>query len=132
MPSTFTNPRPLPDRRIPVIAGGLVVALALPVFLAAGWPVAGWALGAGLWMAGRVLGYILDRVGIGNPNLRESGVVAFGMMGRGIGMVLIAIVVAAAVDPTVGVAGALLYAAAYSVELALALTLYFSGQAPKR
>jgi hypothetical protein len=132
MPSSFTSPRPLPDRRLPVVAGGLVVALALPVFLAAGWNLAGWGLGAALWVAGRTLGYLLDRVGIGNPSLRESGLVAFGMMGRGIGMVVIAIVVAAAVDPTIGAAGALVYAAAYSVELALALTLYFSGQAPKR
>jgi hypothetical protein len=128
VPSTLTTPRPLPDRRIPAVAGGIVVALALPVFLAAGWPLAGWGLGAGLWAAGRALGAALDRVGIGNPNLRESGVFAFGMMGRGIALVHVAIVVAAAVDQTVGAAGALVYAAGYSVELALSLTLYFGGE----
>jgi hypothetical protein len=129
VPAAFTSPRPLPDRRVPVVAGGLLVALALPVFLAAGWELGGWAFGAGLWVAGRALGVVLDRVGIGNPNLRESGLVAFGMMGRGIGLMLVAIVVAAAVDQTLGIAGALVYAAAYGVELALSLTLYFQGEA---
>lgn len=122
----FLTPRPMPERRVPVIAGGLVVALALPVFLAAGWSIAGWGFGAGLWVAGQVLGYVLDRVGIGAPTLSGSGVVAFGMMARGIGLLVGAIVVAT-VNRDVGLAGALVYAAGYSVELALSLTLYFSG-----
>ena len=54
-----------------------VVALALPVFLIAGWPVRGWALGAVLWAASQLLGLLFNRVGIGEPNLRGSGVVAF-------------------------------------------------------
>jgi hypothetical protein len=120
------TPRPLPDRRVPVIAGGLVVALALPVFLAADWPLGGWALGAGLWVAGQVIGAVLQRAGIGSPDLRGSGVAAFGMMGRGIALMVVAIVVAG-VDPELGLAGALVYAAGYSVELALSLTTYFSG-----
>jgi hypothetical protein len=126
----FLTPRPLPERRVPVIAGALVVALALPVFFAAGWPISGWAFGAGLWVAGQVLGYVLDRVGIGAPSLSGSGVVAFGMMARGIGLLVVAIVVAA-IDRDLGLAGALVYAAAYSVELALSLTLYFSGGAKR-
>lgn len=121
------TPRPLPERRVPMIAGGLVVAIALPVFFAAGWPIGGWALGAGLWLLGQVAGLLLDRAGIGAPNLSGSGVVAFGMMTRGIALIVVAIVVAAAVDREIGLAGALVYAAAYSVELALNLTLYFSG-----
>lgn len=126
----FLTPRPLPERRVPVIAGALVVALALPVFFAAGWPISGWAFGAGLWVAGQILGYLLDRVGIGAPNLSGSGVVAFGMMARGIALLVVAIIVAS-IDRDLGLAGALVYAAAYSVELALSLTLYFSGGAKR-
>jgi hypothetical protein len=128
VPGTVLSPRPLPDRRLAVIAGGAIVALALPVFLVADWRLGGWALGAGLWVASRVLDAIFSRAGIGEPTLRGSGVVAFGMMGRGILLALVAVAVAV-VDPSLAVAGALLYAAAYSLELALSLTLYFQGEA---
>ena len=127
MPSTLLAPRPLPDRRLAVVAGGVIVALALPVFLLAGWPFAGWALGAGLWVASRLLDAVFSRVGIGDPTLRGSGIVAFGMMGRGILFALAAIAVAV-YEPGVAVAGVLLYAAAFTFELALSLTLYFQGK----
>src|SRR5947207_2982327 len=40
----FETPRPVPGRLLPTLGGGLVLALALPVFLLAGWRLAGWAL----------------------------------------------------------------------------------------
>lgn len=120
------TPRALPDRRVPTIAGALVVVIALPVFVAAGWGIAGWALGAGLWVASQALGVVFTRVGIGEPRLSGSGIVAFGMMSRGIVLMVVAIVVAA-FDPDLALGGALVYAAAYTVELALSLTAYYSG-----
>jgi hypothetical protein len=115
---------------MPVLIGGAVVALALPIFLLAGWDVRGWALGALLWAASQIVGLLLNRAGIGEPTLRGSGIVAFGMMGRGIALVLILIAVAV-VDPSLALAGALVYAAAYSVELIASMAMYFSGS-PKR
>ncbi len=126
--ATLLSPRPMPERRLPVLAGGTVLVLALPVFLVAGWRVQGWALGAVLWVAGQLLGLVFARVGIGAPTLRSSGLVAFGMMARGILLVLVAIAVATT-DPHLAVAGALVYAVAYTLELALSLTLYFAGGA---
>ena len=123
-------PRPLPDRRLALIAGAMVVGLALPVFLVAGWRVEGWALGAGLWAASQALGLLFAKAGIGEPTLRGSGIVAFGMMARGILLMLVAVAVAVA-DPYLALAGALVYAAGYSVELALSLALYFQG-APRQ
>ena len=120
----------MPGRRLPVVLGGLVVALALPVFLVAEWSVQGWALGSILWVASQLLGLVLARAGIGEPTLRGSGIVAFGMMGRGILLMVVLLAVAAS-DPGLALAGALVYAAGYSSELALALTLYFSGE-PRR
>ena len=121
------TPRPMPERRLPIIAAGAVVLLALPIFIVAGWPVRGWALGAVLWVASQLLGLLFAKVGIGDPNLRGSGIVAFGMMGRGILVALVAIIVAVS-EPTIALAGALVYAAAYSTELGLGLTLYFGGE----
>ncbi len=120
------SPRPLPERRLPVIAGLLVVVLALPVFLAAGWPLGGWVLGATLWFVAELVGILLGRRGLGPPTLSGSGVVAFGMISRGI-IVMVSLIVVAAFEPAVGLGGALVYAAAYTTELALSLTSYYSG-----
>jgi hypothetical protein len=130
MGASLLSPRPLPERRLPVLAGGAIVASALPIFLIVGWRLEGWALGAVLWGASQALGLVFARVGINEPTLRGSGVVAFGMMGRGILLALAAIAVAVT-DARLAVAGALVYAVAYTTELALGLALYFAGQ-PKR
>ena len=116
----------MPERRLPIVAGGTVLLLALPLFLVAGWRVQGWALGAVLWTGSQLLGLVFARAGIGEPTLRGSGVVAFGMMARGILLMVVAIAVATTY-PYLAAAGALVYAAAYTLELALGLTLYFAG-----
>ena len=65
MPGLLSTPRPVPGRRAPMLAGAGVVALALPVFLVAGFPLSGWALAAVLWAAGEALGIWLSRLPIG-------------------------------------------------------------------
>jgi hypothetical protein len=123
-------PRPMPERRLPVTAGGAVVALALPIFLIADWRIEGWMLGAVLWAGSQLLGLVFARVGIHEPTLRGSGIVAFGMMARGILLMLVVIAIAAT-DPRLALAGAVVYALAFSMELALSLVLYFAGE-PRR
>ena len=126
--ATLLTPRPAPERRLAVVAGAMVVAFALPLFLLAGWRLEGWGLGALLWAASQLLGLLFARAGIGEPTLRGSGVVAFGMMARGI-LLMVAAIAIAATDPYLAAAGALVYAVAYSTELATSLALYFSGEA---
>src|SRR5262245_30603879 len=46
----FATPRPEPGHILPAVAGALVIVLALPIFLVAGWPLAGWALAAVMWV----------------------------------------------------------------------------------
>jgi len=125
--ATMLSPRPLPARGLPLVAGALAVAFALPVFLLAGWPLRGWGLGAVLWAAAAALGLVFERVGIHEPTLRGSGVVAFGMMTRGIVIMLVALAIAVE-SPHLAVAGALVYAVAYTLELVLSLLLYFGGR----
>jgi len=125
--ATLLTPRPLPARRLPVAAGVLVIAFCFPVFLIAGWRIEGWLLGAVLWLGSQALGVLFDRIGIHEPTLRGSGVVAFGMMLRGILLMVVAIAVAAS-DPRLALAGALVYALAYTLELVFSLLLYFGGQ----
>ena len=125
--ATLLTPRPLPARRLPVAAGVFVIAFSFPVFLIAGWRIDGWLLGAVLWLGSQALGVLFDRIGIHEPTLRGSGVVAFGMMLRGILLMVVAIAVAVS-DPRLALAGALVYALAYTFELVFSLLLYFGGQ----
>jgi hypothetical protein len=122
----FSTPRPLPPRGLPVLAGGAVVALALPVFALAGWPLRGWVLGAVLWLAAQALAFFLTRLRLGADNLAASGVVGIGMSFRAIAVMVVVIAVAAA-DAELGLAAGLLYALAYTLELAVSLVTYFSG-----
>lgn len=41
MGDLLSTPRPLPSQTVPLLAGAAVCLLALPVFLAAGWNLAG-------------------------------------------------------------------------------------------
>lgn len=124
---TFTTPRPMPNLRLPIVAGSAVIALALPVYLAAGWRLNGWLLAATLWLAGQAFGVVLARLGA-MGNLAASGLSGVGMMVRSIAVGVVILAVAAS-DPWVGLAAALTYALAYTTELGLSLVVYF-GRPP--
>jgi hypothetical protein len=123
----WSTPRPVPGRLLPVAAGAAVVALALPVFLAAGWPLSGWVLAAALWVAGQALGLLLARLQPGADNLAASGVVGIGRIFR-VAAVGVVLAVVASSDGETALAAALVYALAYTLELALSLTAYFTSE----
>jgi hypothetical protein len=114
----FSTPRPMPSRFLPALGGTLVIALALPIFLAAGWPLAGWGLAALLWLASQALTLVLTRLRSDESNLAASGVVGISMMFRAVAVGIVVIAVAAS-DAAIGVAAAVLYALAYTLELGL-------------
>jgi hypothetical protein len=124
----LATPRPLPARRLPALAGGAAVALALPVFVAAGWRVSGWVLGAVLWLSAQAFGLLLTRLPIGLGNLAGSGVQGIGMMFRAIAVMVVVIAVAAT-DARLGLAAAAVYGLGYTIELTLSLVTYFGGEA---
>jgi hypothetical protein len=129
MPSgTLATPRPAPNRRIPAVGGTAVIALALPVFLIAGWPVAAWGIAAGLWVFFQGVGLVLERLPVGMDNLPSSGVVALGRMFRtvALGVILVVLVVS---DSSLGVPAAAVYVLAFTVEFGLSLAVYFGGEA---
>ncbi len=127
MAGILTTPRPIPSQLPPLAAGGALIALALPVFAAAGWPLSGWAIGAVLWAASRLLALLLTRLKPGDGNLAASGVVGFGMTFRAVA-VMVVVVALAASDARLALAVVGLYALAYTLELGVALALYFSGE----
>jgi hypothetical protein len=125
--SILTTPRPVPSRRLPAAAGSLLVLLAPPVFVAAGWSLAAWALGAALWFAGEAFAFAIGRLPLSLDNLASSGFVGIAMTFRVIVVMVVLIAVAASNGPLALPAG-LLFVAAYSLELALSLLLYFGGE----
>jgi len=120
-------PRPIPRRLAPALGGGLVIALALPVFLLAGWPLSGWAIAAVLWVGSQAFGLLLSRLSPSADNLVGSGVLAFGMMIRMLAVLVVLLVVVAS-DKDVGLAAALVYGLAYTAELGLSLAGYYSQE----
>lgn len=123
----FETPRPVPGRLVPALAGSAVVVLALPVFLAAGWPVRGWVLAATLWLAGELFALLLTRLPLSTGNLAAAGMRGIGTTSRAllIGIPLVAVTVA---DERLGLAAAAVYALAFTVELAVSLVEYFGQE----
>ena len=123
----FSTPRPLPSRIAPTIAGGTIIALALPIFAIAGWPLAGWALGAVLWAASEIFAAVLTRLPNSPDNLAAAGMRGIGTTSRAllVGIVLVIVTVS---NETVGLSAAILYAVAFTAELGVGLATYFGAE----
>jgi hypothetical protein len=104
-----------------------VIALALPIFLVAGLPLRAWVLGAVLWVAAEAAALLLSRLPLGADNVAAAGVRGIGMMFRTVAVMVVVIVVAAS-NAELGLAAGVLYALAYTLELALSLTTYFASE----
>jgi hypothetical protein len=126
-PGAFSTPRPVPSRRGPIVGALVVLALALPLCLVAGAGVGPWLLGAGLWVLAEVLALLLTRLPLGLSNLGASGAVGVGLIFRQMAAVVVLFVVALH-HKHLAVGAAILYAAAYTLELALSMVVYFGQE----
>lgn len=122
------TPHAIPARLAPALAGTVLIALALPVFVVAGWPMKGWLLAAVLWIGGQLFALLLARLPLGAGNLAAAGMRGIGTSFRAmaVGIPLVAVTVA---DERVGIAAALVYAFAFTLELAVSLLVYFGAEA---
>jgi hypothetical protein len=125
-PTVLLRPRAMPGRFVPFAAGAALFIVALPVFLVAGWSMKAWVLAAVLWLASEALGLALGRLRVGVDATGSSGVVAFGMMFRAIAVMIVLLAVAVS-HPHLALTAALLYAAAYTLELGVSLLTFFTG-----
>lgn len=124
----FSTPRPMPSRLAPIAAGGAVIALALPIFAVAAWPLRGWALAAVLWAASELFALVLTRLPNDPDNLAAAGVRGIGTTSRALLVGIVLVIVTVSNEP-VGIAAAILYAIAFTAELAVGLATYFGGEA---
>ena len=125
--SLISTPRPVPGKTAPAIAAVLVLALALPVFLVAGWNVRGWALGAILWCGVRGASLLFDHVRKGASETAASALRAFELFFKAL-VVLVVLVAVAATDSDLALPAILVFALAYTAELGLSLATYFGSE----
>jgi hypothetical protein len=123
----FATPRPVPGRLIPALGGLLILLLALPVFLIAGWDLAGWALGAVLWVGVEAVDFLLVRARARSSGVASSAVLAFGLSFKALA-VLAVLIAAAATRPSLAAAAAVVYVLAYTFQLGLSLLTYFGSE----
>jgi hypothetical protein len=122
MPSTLLTPRPEPGHLLPALAGGVVLLVALPIFLVAEWPIGGWALATVLFVAVHALDLIVGRLG--------KGAKVFGVLFKALGLLVI-LVATAASNENLAISAVLTYALAYTAEFGLSLAAYY-GKEPTR
>jgi heme O synthase-like polyprenyltransferase len=123
----LATPRPEPGHLLPALAGSVLILVALPLFLLLGWDLTAWGLAAILWVAVHGLDLVLRRARKDTGNLAASGMQAFGMLFKLLGL-LVVLFAAAATSPRLALSAALLYALAYTLELGLSLAAYFSAE----
>jgi hypothetical protein len=101
----------------------LLLALALPVFLAAGWPIAGWCAGTGIYMVQWVVRELTTRRAARSKDPREVvGLLAASMIGRGF-FAAIAILLVGLGDNDVGLGAAILFLSAFTVAFMMGIAL---------
>jgi hypothetical protein len=124
--SLVTTPRPVPGRTTPVLGALLVLGLALPVFLLAGWDVRGWAIGATLWVGVEGLSLLVARLRRASSAGAATGLQAFELGFKALG-VLVVLLAVATTDPDLALPAIVVFALAYSAELGLSLASYFGS-----
>jgi hypothetical protein len=122
----FSTPRPEPGHLLPALGGGFLILLALPVFVVFDLGIGGWAIAAVLWCAVHGIDLVLQQARSRTGNLAASGVQAFGLFFKAIGL-LVVLLVAAVANPHLAVAAALTYALAYTFELGLSIVTYLGA-----
>ena len=120
MPNALGTADPLaPVRYLDVV----LVVLAAPFVILLGGPVLGYAVGAGVWIAQRVLEALLERAGKRSDVRRAIGIKVASMIGRtwliGIGILAVGL----GAEREDGFTAALLCLAAYTIHLATTLLL---------
>ena len=88
----------------------------------------GWLVAATLWVAGQLFAVLLTRLPLGTGNLAAAGMRGIGTSFRAL-LVGIPLVAVTASDERVGLAAAVVYALAFTVELAVSLVEYFGQEA---
>jgi hypothetical protein len=110
----------------------VLLALALPVFLAAGFPLLGWAAGAVAWLAQRALQLYLNAKAVAADDPRRTvGIVTGSMIGRG-WLVALIIFAAGMEENDAGLAAAVLVIVLFTAYFTVSMILRPFEPKPER
>jgi len=102
----------------------VVLALAFPVFVVAGLPLAGYAAGAGAWLAQRAIQLVLERRARASTDPRTVvGLTTASMIGRGWLVALAIFGVGVGVEREAGLSAAILVIVLFTVYFTVSMTL---------
>jgi len=110
----------------------LVLAVALPVFVAAGFPIAGWGAATGAWLVQRLVRTVLTRRAEHSDDPRTTvGLMAGSMIARG-WLVAGVIFGVGLSDHKAGLAAAVLFLMVFTIQFSMSLILRPFEQEPQR
>jgi hypothetical protein len=104
----------------------VILAIALPIFVVAGWPLGGYAAGALAWIVQRVIAEVLARRAAASDDPRAVvGLVAGSMIGRGwlVALTIFGAYLVAGNDDDVGLAAAVLVVVLFTAYFTVSLIL---------
>jgi hypothetical protein len=105
-----------------------ILAIALPIFIAAGLPILGWVTGAGLYVGQRLLRAFAERKAQQADDPRTTvGLLAGSMIARGWIVAGAILVVGLTTDSETGLSSAVLFLATFTVALTMALATGGAG-----
>jgi hypothetical protein len=101
----------------------VVVVIALPVFLLAGFPIAGWGAASGAWILQRLINHWTTRRAQRSKDVRATvGILTGSMIGRG-WLVALSILAVGLADNDAGLAAAVLVVVLFTVYFTASLVL---------
>jgi hypothetical protein len=104
----------------------VLLALALPIFVIAGWPLFGYAAGAFAWLAQRAINEVLSRRAAASDDPKTvAGLIAGSMIGRGwlVALTIFGAYLIAGRDDAVGLAAAVLVVILFTAYFTVSLIL---------
>jgi hypothetical protein len=104
----------------------VILAIALPIFIVAGWPLGGYAAGAIAWIVQRVIADVLARRAAASDDPRTVvGLTAGSMIGRGwlVALTIFGAYLVAGSDDHVGLAAAVLVVVLFTAYFTVSLIL---------
>src|SRR3954447_15187453 len=101
----------------------LVLALALPLFVVAGWPIVGWLLGAGVWALQRLISeYAVRKAEASDDPRTKVGLLAGSMIGRG--WLVAGIIIAVGLgNNDAGLSAAILFLITFTAQFTMTLAM---------
>jgi hypothetical protein len=103
-----------------------ILAIALPIFVIAGWPLFGYAAGAFAWLAQRAINEVLSRRAAASDDPKTvAGLIAGSMIGRGwlVALTIFGAYLIAGRDDAVGLAAAVLVVILFTAYFTVSLIL---------